>query len=127
MIFLIAFLNRTLTGNISNEAWGPGFIINKDGFIVTNNHVVENADQITVQLNNGNEFDADIIGRDPNTDIALIKIKPVVDLPFIELGDSTTLKVGSMGRGYREPFRIGAYRYSGYRQCKGPRHRIRSL
>ncbi|MEL7116015.1 MAG: trypsin-like peptidase domain-containing protein, partial [Pseudomonadota bacterium] len=57
------------------SALGSGFVISEDGFIVTNNHVIENADQITIEFFSGLELDATLIGRDPNTDIALLKVE----------------------------------------------------
>lgn len=73
--------------------WGSGFIISKDGYILTNNHVVEDAKEITVTLNDEREFDAKLIGSDPDSDIALIKIKGD-NLTVAEMGDSDKLKVG---------------------------------
>ncbi|MFW5635216.1 MAG: trypsin-like peptidase domain-containing protein, partial [Thermodesulfobacteriota bacterium] len=66
---------------------GSGFVIDKSGYIVTNNHVIEGADEIQVRLSNDQEYDAEIVGRDPNTDIALIKITQDADLPVVTLGD----------------------------------------
>ena len=78
-----------------SNALGSGFIISPDGYIVTNNHVIESADEITVELYAGGELDAELIGRDPRTDIALLKVKSDSgDLPFVEFGDSDDTKVG---------------------------------
>ncbi|MCP4370167.1 MAG: trypsin-like serine protease, partial [Deltaproteobacteria bacterium] len=74
---------------------GSGFIIDRKGYIVTNNHVVENADQIKVKLANEKEFDAKIVGRDPKTDLALIKIDESSDLVPLKIGNSDALKVGT--------------------------------
>jgi len=76
------------------QATGSGFIYNAEGYIVTNNHVVEDAQEIVVRLFNGNEYEAKVIGRDPDTDLAVIKIEPGEELPVARLGDSDTLKVG---------------------------------
>ena len=73
---------------------GSGFIISKDGQVVTNNHVVEGASEIVVKLADGEEYPATVLGRDPKTDLALLKIKPRKDLPTATLGDSKSLKVG---------------------------------
>ena len=73
---------------------GSGVIISKDGYIVTNNHVVKNADTINVRLTNFEEYDAKIIGRDPKTDLALLKIAPKNSLPATAFGDSDKLRVG---------------------------------
>jgi S1-C subfamily serine protease len=72
---------------------GSGFIINKDGYIVTNNNVVENATDIKISLLDQGEFDAKVIGRDPKTDMALLKINPTRDLPVAPFGDSERLRV----------------------------------
>jgi serine protease Do len=83
---------------------GSGFIIDKDGFILTNNHVVEKTDEIKVRLANGKEYDAKIIGRDSKTDLALIRIKtdkPLIPLP---LGDSEKLEVGEWVVAIGNPF-----------------------
>jgi serine protease Do len=77
-----------------SNALGSGFIISPDGFIVTNNHVIESADQISVELFGGGDLDAEIIGRDPRTDIALLKVEPKGDLPFVEFGSSDASRVG---------------------------------
>ena len=75
---------------------GSGFIINEDGHILTNNHVVENAERITVRMVSGQEYAAEVVGADPNTDIAVIKITPRAgeSLPVSEFGDSDKLNVG---------------------------------
>lgn len=75
------------------EATGSGVLISSDGYIVTNNHVVNGADELTVTLNDNREFSARIIGTDPTTDLALIKINGK-NLPTIPIGDSDKLKVG---------------------------------
>src|SRR3990172_726536 len=72
---------------------GSGFIINKDGYIVTTNNVVENATDIKVLLLGQGEFDAKVIGRDPKTDMALLKINPTLDLPVAPFGDSERFRV----------------------------------
>jgi len=76
------------------QATGSGFIYNAEGYIITNNHVVADADTITVRLSNGKEYEAKTIGTDPDTDIAVIKIEPDETLTPANLGDSDTLKVG---------------------------------
>jgi len=98
---------------------GSGFIIGKDGYIVTNNHVVENADKIKVKLKNGKEFDAEIIGRDPKTDIALIKIASGLNLPEVPLGDSKALKVGEWVVAIGNPFGLEHTVTAGIVSAKG--------
>jgi len=77
-----------------SSALGSGFIISPDGYIVTNNHVIESADEISVELYEGGELDAELIGRDPRTDIALLKVESDVPLPFVSFGDSDAARVG---------------------------------
>jgi serine protease Do len=77
-----------------SNALGSGFIISPDGYIVTNNHVIESADEIKVELFGGGQLDADLVGRDPRTDIALLKVERDEPLPFVSFGDSDTARVG---------------------------------
>ncbi|MGD8228040.1 MAG: DegQ family serine endoprotease, partial [Desulfobacteraceae bacterium] len=86
---------------------GSGFIIDKDGFILTNNHVVEKTDEIKVKLANEKEFDAKIIGRDPKTDLALIRIETDKPLEPLPLGDSEKLEVGEWVVAIGNPFGLG--------------------
>ncbi len=76
------------------QATGSGFIVDKEGHILTNNHVVENADEITVRMYTGKEYPAKLIGRDADTDLAVIQITPDGDLPVAALGNSDDVKVG---------------------------------
>ena len=90
------------------SALGSGFIISPDGFIVTNNHVVQGADTITVKLvDNGKGYAATVVGLDPETDLALIKIEPDHDLPVLEFADSEGLKVGEWVMAIGNPFGLG--------------------
>lgn len=91
-------------GNIPRRSLGSGFIIAKDGYLFTNNHVIQGADEIKVTLENGDEYDAKVIGTDPKTDIALLKIDVDNDLPVVELGDSDTLQVGEWVMAIGNPF-----------------------
>jgi serine protease Do len=98
---------------------GSGFIIDKDGYVVTNNHVIEDADQIKVKLKDEHEFDAKIVGRDPNTDIALLKIESAQDLPTLKLGDSDALKVGQWVVAIGSPFGLEHTVTAGIVSAKG--------
>ena len=89
------------------EATGSGVIISADGYIVTNNHVVEGADQLTVTLNDNREFSARIIGTDKNTDLALIKVDGK-NLPTLPIGDSDKLKVGEWVLAVGNPFNLNS-------------------
>ncbi len=85
---------------------GSGVIISQDGYILTNNHVVEDADNIRVALNDGREFTAKVIGRDPKTDIAVVKID-ATNLPFMTTADSDKAQVGDICLAIGNPFGIG--------------------
>ncbi len=91
-------------GPFRQKSLGSGFIINHDGFILTNNHVVENADKIVVKLSDGREFQAKLVGRDSKTDIAVIKIDTDQDLPTAPLGNSDQLEVGEWVLAIGNPF-----------------------
>ncbi len=97
---------------------GSGFIISPDGLIMTNNHVVGDADKVTVRLLDGREFTADTIGTDPATDIALIKIDET-DLPFLKLGDSDKLEVGDWVLAVGNPFGLSHTLTAGIVSAKG--------
>jgi serine protease Do len=105
--------------DLKRQSLGSGFIINKDGYILTNNHVIENADQIKVKLSDEEEFDAKIIGKDPKTDIALIKINPKKPLPVAKLGDSDKLEVGEWVLAIGNPFGLEHTVTAGIVSAKG--------
>ncbi|MCF8130402.1 MAG: DegQ family serine endoprotease [Deltaproteobacteria bacterium] len=98
---------------------GSGFIIDEDGHIVTNNHVVEGADKIKVILNDEREFDAVVKGRDPNTDLALIKIEADGKLPKLELGNSDDAGVGEWVLAIGNPFGLDHTVTAGIISAKG--------
>ena len=85
--------------------FGSGVIISKDGYIVTNNHVIVNADVISVKLNDGREYKGRVIGTDPSTDLALVKIE-ADELPTIPVGNSEALKVGEWVLAVGNPFNM---------------------
>jgi serine protease Do len=98
---------------------GSGFIMSSEGYIVTNNHVVEDADQIKVKLANGKEYDGKIVGRDPKTDLALVKIDGASDLHPLPLGNSDELKVGSWVVAVGSPFGLEQTVTAGIVSAKG--------
>jgi serine protease Do len=98
---------------------GSGFVFDSDGYIVTNNHVVENADEITVKLADEREFDAKVIGRDPNTDVALIKIDGAKGLTPLKLGNSDKVEVGSWVVAVGSPFGLEQTVTAGIVSAKG--------
>ncbi len=98
---------------------GSGFVISNDGYIFTNNHVVEQADKILVKMSDGKEYEAKVIGTDANTDIALIKIKPDNSLPVAEIGDSEKVRVGEWVIAIGNPFGLEATVTAGIVSAKG--------
>jgi serine protease Do len=98
---------------------GSGFIVDKDGFIITNNHVVEDAEQIKVRLFDEREFDAKVIGRDSKTDLALIKIDGASNLSPLKLGDSDKAEVGSWVIAVGSPFGLEQTVTAGIVSAKG--------
>ncbi len=87
------------------NGYGSGVIISSDGYIVTNNHVIEDAQTVEVTLNDKRSFTAKIVGRDPDSDIALLKID-AKDLPYIKFGDSDNLKIGQWVLAVGNPFNL---------------------
>jgi serine protease Do len=87
---------------------GSGFIIDASGLIVTNNHVIEDADQITVTLNDGTSLPAKLIGRDDKTDLALLKVQPKKPLPATHWGDSDKARIGDWVIAIGNPFGLGS-------------------
>ncbi len=85
---------------------GSGVIISSDGYIVTNNHVINKATQLQVTLNNNRTYNAELIGTDPNSDIALIKIDPNEKLPYLAFGDSDHTKIGEWVLAVGNPFNL---------------------
>ena len=94
----------TLPKAFKGQSLGSGFIIKKDGLILTNNHVIEKAEKIIVRLSDEREFEAEVIGRDEKTDLALIKISDHQSLPVVRLGDSDQLDVGEWVIAIGNPF-----------------------
>jgi serine protease Do len=112
--FFKEFQNRNGEGNRPRKtsALGSGFVISEDGFIVTNNHVIENADEIVIEFFSGEELPAKLIGRDANTDIALLKVDAGKPLPFVNFGNSDNMRVGdwvvAMGNPLGQGFSVSA-------------------
>jgi len=98
---------------------GSGFIISPDGYILTNNHLVGEAEKITVKFANEREFTAKLIGTDPESDVAVIKIDAKKDLPFLELADSDTIEVGEWVIAIGNPFGLDHSVTAGIISAKG--------
>jgi serine protease Do len=102
--FFNRFFNGQLPKNYRQRGIGTGFVIDKDGFILTNNHVVEGADDISVTLSSKIKYTAKVIGRDSKTDLALIKIDGAKDISPVILGDSDKMEVGDWVVAIGDPF-----------------------
>jgi serine protease Do len=86
---------------------GSGFIISPDGVVVTNNHVIDAADRIEVILQSGERFEAAVVGRDPATDIAVLRVRTRTPLPYVQMGDSDSARVGDIVLAIGNPFGLG--------------------
>jgi len=100
-------------------ALGSGFIIDPAGYIVTNNHVVENADKVTVIFQDDSRHPAKVIGRDPKTDLALVKIEAKEPLPYVSWGDSGAAQVGDWVLAVGNPFGLGGTVSPGFVSARG--------
>ncbi len=100
------------------SASGSGVIVSADGYIVTNNHVIENSDLVQVTLNDRREFEAEVIGVDPSTDLALLKIKGK-DLPYLNFGNSDSLHIGEWVLAVGNPFNLESTVTAGIVSAKG--------
>ncbi len=94
-------------GGAQVTSLGSGFIISPDGVVVTNNHVIESADAIEVILQNGQRFNAVVVGRDPATDIAVLRIETRSPMPYVNMGDSDSARVGDIVLAIGNPFGLG--------------------
>ena len=101
---------------------GSGFILSNDGFVMTNAHVVDGADEVIVTLTDKREFKAKLIGADKRTDVAVVKIE-ASGLPAVKIGDVSKLKVGEWVMAIGSPFGLGEHGHRGHRQCQAARHR----
>jgi serine protease Do len=98
---------------------GSGFIISEDGYVVTNYHVVDKADDIEVILEDGEKYEAKVIGKDPKTDLALLKIETENSLPFVEFGNSDNSEIGDWVIAIGNPFGLGHTVTAGIISAKG--------
>lgn len=105
------------------EAQGSGFFIDQDGYIVTNNHVVDGADVVRVRMSDGEEIDAEIIGTDPLTDLAVLKVEPQSNQPYVEFADDVNLRVGDWVVAVGNPFGLGGSVTSGIVSAIGGQNR----
>ena len=98
---------------------GSGFVIDAGGYVVTNNHVIQDADAITVILHDNTRLDAELVGRDPKTDIAVLKVKPTIALTAVSFGDSDTARVGDWVLAIGNPFGLGGTVTAGIISARG--------
>jgi serine protease Do len=117
--FFKRFFGDTPERQFKQRSLGSGFIISEDGYIFTNNHVVEKADEIVVKLSSGKEYKATVKGKDQNTDIALLKIEPDNGLPVVKFGDSSKLRVGDWVIAIGNPFGLSQTVTAGIVSAKG--------
>ncbi len=117
--FFERFFGNQPPREFKERSLGSGFIINEEGYIVTNNHVVENADKIKVKLTNGREYEAMIVGRDPKTDIALLKAEDLKLIKALKIGDSDEIKVGQWVVAIGSPFGLEHTVTAGIVSAKG--------
>ena len=98
---------------------GSGFIIDAAGVIVTNHHVIEDADEITVTLHDNRTLKAEVVGRDPKTDLAVLKVESAQDLPAVRFGDSDAIRVGDWVVAIGNPFGLGGTVTAGIVSARG--------
>ena len=101
------------------QGMGSGFFIDPDGHVVTNNHVIGNAEKIEVVLKDGETFTAELVGRDPKTDLALLKVTSDGKFPFVRFGDSAAAKVGDWVIALGSPFGLGQTATTGIVSARG--------
>ncbi len=117
--FFKRFFGDNPQGQYRKRGLGSGFIISEDGYILTNNHVVERATDIDVILEDGESYEAEIVGTDPKSDVALLKINPKHKLPAVQLGNSKELEIGDWVVAIGNPFGLGHTVTAGIISAKG--------
>lgn len=118
--FFKRFFGDTPSGSMKTHALGSGMIIDTEGLILTNNHVVEKADEIKIRTDAQKDYDAKVVGRDPKTDLALIQVTPDKDFPKpVKLGNSDAIRVGDWVMAVGNPFGLGHTVTAGIISAKG--------
>ncbi|MBW1669168.1 MAG: trypsin-like peptidase domain-containing protein, partial [Deltaproteobacteria bacterium] len=118
--FFKHFFGNIPQGEMKTHALGSGFVISRDGFILTNNHVIEKATEIKVRLDSGKEYKAKIVGKDPKTDLALLRVIPDTSFPKpVQMGDSDLIRVGDWVMAVGNPFGLGQTVTTGIISAKG--------
>jgi Do/DeqQ family serine protease len=121
VVFIRSLINldeNVLGGEARSSETGSGVIVSPDGYIVTNHHVVKDADEVDVMLNDNREYKAQVVGNDPNTDLALLKIE-AENLRFLVFGNSDSLQVGEWVMAVGNPFRLQSTVTAGIVSAKG--------
>ncbi len=118
------FFKKFFGGNspqkeFKRQGLGSGFIMSKDGYVVTNNHVIDKATDVQVVLQNGDKFKAEIIGKDPKTDLAVLKFEPDQEVQAVNFGDSDHLRIGDWVIAIGNPFGLGYTVTAGIVSAKG--------
>ena len=101
------FFGRDEDGFSQEGSLGSGFVISAEGLVITNNHVIENADEITAVFSDGREIEAELVGTDPETDVAVLRLLTDDDMPFVEFADSESAEVGDWVMAIGNPFGFG--------------------
>ncbi len=101
------------------QGLGSGFIMSKDGYVVTNNHVIDKASDVEVILQNGDKYEAKIVGKDPKTDLAVLKFEPDQEIQEVHFGDSDSLRIGDWVIAIGNPFGLGYTVTAGIVSAKG--------
>jgi serine protease Do len=121
--FLRRFFERqsynVTSGAPTFQGMGSGFIIDAEGYVVTNNHVIEHASEIAVTLNDGTRLDAELVGSDPKTDLAVLKVESDEPLPYARFGDSDNTRVGDWVVAIGNPFGLGGSATTGIVSARG--------
>jgi serine protease Do len=117
--FFKKFFGNQPQKEYKRQGLGSGFIITQDGYVVTNNHVIEKATDIQVVLQNGDKFKAEVIGKDPKTDLAVLKFEPEEELQAVVLGNSDNLRIGDWVIAIGNPFGLGYTVTAGIVSAKG--------
>jgi len=117
--FFRQFMEQQQRQRGPQHALGSGFIVDPDGWIVTNNHVIDSASKIVVTLDDGSSYPAELKGRDAKTDLALLKIKPKKDLPYVAFGDSDAARIGDWVVAVGNPFGLGGSVTAGIVSARG--------
>jgi serine protease Do len=99
--------NSPVPGPKTRQSLGSGFVIDEDGIIITNNHVIADADEITVNFSDGSKLSAELVGTDPKTDIAVLRVEPITPLTAVPFGNSDEARIGDWVMAIGNPFGLG--------------------